>query len=763
MTNENKEEVYVFEGTVMLNSIIYPKGTEGNCWGIVTAEVLEQKGLEDTEDYGYKYITLKGELPTLDYGQTYKVIAKEVQDKYGISFAIQMMVPHNPLKNNKQWKLFLSTVIAPNLVDRIFETLENPIEIISNKNIEELCKVKGIKEATAKRIIIKYEENLIYGEAFAELVKYNISVNLIKKIVDAYNGNLNKALNLIRTNPYRLAIDVDGVGFETADEIGRKIGIPNNDVNRIKSFIYYWLSTQAYEGYSWVTPNTLCEIVTAYLQLTDNSNLKIALKEMKEEDLLHWNIQENYVCLKKYYDLELNISTELERLIKTNRVFEGRNFDEVVKETEEIKGFEFTQEQKNGALNVLNNAVGIIIGLAGTGKTNTAKLALDCLRDKYRVMACSFSGKASYRIFEATGFKGATIHSTLQYNPQFKAFMKNKDNKLLCDVMLIDECSFLDEELFYALLQALPDGCKLIMLGDTNQLEPIGIGSLFADMINSGVINVNHLTKIHRQASKSGIIVKANEVAEGKQITDSSNSTSVYGELQDLTIVTKPSEELQDYTINLFKQEYEKYKDITKVQGLSALRTRGQLSLEILNNKIQEWYNKNTDHQITITRNGKPAYFRLGDKVINTKNNYNAITEEGDNAILYNGMTGTIKTINEYDKSMIIDFGEGIGCLYIENDWLPNIELAYFCTVFKYQGSECDSCIIALDMSAYTLLTRNLVYTGLTRAKKNCVLVCENKAIKKAISTNNVIKKQTFLCGMLRNKLGEKNDNKTTI
>ena len=142
-------------------------------------------------------------------------------------------------------------------------------------------------------------------------------------------------------------------------------------------------------------------------------------------------------------------------------------------------------------------------------------------------------------------------------------------------------------------------------------------------------------------------------------------------------------------------------------------------------------------------------------KVINTKNNYGALTDKGEVVALYNGMTGIIKSIDMREKSMFIDFGEDIGNIYIENEWIPNIELAYFCTVFKYQGSECDSCVIALDMSAYTLLTRNLVYTGLTRAKKNCIMVCENKALRRAISTNNVIKKQTFLCNMLKEKLKE--------
>ena len=756
---ENNEEI--FKGIVTIDKIIYPKNCEGNCWGIISAEIIEEEKDgkildEDNLLRWNNYITLKGELPTLDMGQTYKVVAKEVSDKYGQSFQIQMMLPQNPLRNNQQWKLFLSTIIAPKQVEAIFETLENPIEAISNKNVQELCKVKGVKEATAKRIINKYEENLIYGEAFAELVNYNISVNLIKKIVDAYLGNLNRALNIIRTNPYRLAIDVDGVGFETADLIGKKIGIPNNDVNRIKSFIYYWLSTQAYEGYSWVTPNILCEVVSAYLQLTDNSNLKIALKEMKEEELLHWNIQENYVCLKKYYDLELNIATELERLIQTKREFIGKDFNEVVRNTEELKGYKFTEEQLEGAKKTIENPINIITGKSGTGKTSVSKLALDCLKDNYRIKATSFSGKASYRIYEATGFRGQTIHSTLEYNPQFKAFMRNRDNKLVCDVMLIDECSFLDGELFYSLLQALPDGCKLIMLGDPNQLEPIGVCSVFSDMINSGVINVNHLTKIHRQAEKSGIIVKANEVAIGTQITDTDKSENTYGELQDLTVITESSDKLQDLAVEMFKQEYSKYKDINKVQGLSALRTRGNLSLEALNKKIQEWYNPdNNTNKITVTRNGKSLDFKVKDKIINTKNNYNLSNEKGEAVALYNGMTGIIKEINTWDKSMIIDFGEDIGLIYIENEWIPNIELAYFCTVFKYQGSECDSCVIALDMSAYTLLTRNLIYTALTRAKKNCIMVCENKAIKKAISTNNVIKKQTFLCSMLKERLKE--------
>ena len=601
---EEKEEL--FKGIVMLQRVIYPQGMQGNCWGIISAEVLEEEKngqiLETNEMSYWNTITLKGEMPALDFGQTYKVIAKEVNDKYGKSYQIQMMLPQNPLRNAKQWKLFLSSILPEKQIDALYEYFENPIEIIANKNIEELCKVKGIKHFTAERIIKKYEENLIYGEAFAELVAYNISINLIKKIVDAYNGNLNKALNNIRNNPYQLAIDVDGIGFEIADQIGRKIGIPNNDVNRIKSFIYYWLSTQAYEGYSWVTPNTLCEVVTAFLQLSDNTNLKIALKEMKTDGLLHWNIEENYVCLKKYYDLELNIATELQRLVETRKEFQGKDFDEVVKATEEINGYKFTEEQLTSAKNLLDSPIGIINSLAGTGKTTCAKLVLDCLKDNYRVIACSFSGKASYRIFEATGFRGKTIHSTLEYNPQYKMFMRNKDNKLICDVVLIDECSFLDEELFYSLLQALPDGCKIIMLGDPNQLEPIGIGSLFRDMINSGVINVNRLTKIHRQAEKSGIIVKANEVANGLQITNEEKSINTYGELQDLTVITAPADRLQDCTIELFKREYEKYKDINKVQGLGALRTRGNLSLEALNKRIQDWYNPgHNEEKITVS------------------------------------------------------------------------------------------------------------------------------------------------------------------
>ena len=174
------------------------------------------------------------------------------------------------------------------------------------------------------------------------------------------------------------------------------------------------------------------------------------------------------------------------------------------------------------------------------------------------------------------------------------------------------------------------------------------------------------------------------------------------------------------------------------------------MSLQTLNDKIQQWYNPQKGNDvINLTSNGKPLQFRVGDKVMNTKNNYNAISDTGDKTILYNGMTGIITHIMPDDNSMIINFDSGVGNIYVDKNWLPNIELAYFCTVFKYQGSECDSCIFALDMSAFTLLTRNLVYTGLTRAKKNCIMVCENKALKRAIATNNVVKKQTFLKKML--------------
>lgn len=743
VNNKGNKTSRIIDKLVGITSVMYPKGSHGNCWGIVNVCTIEDDGFYNEN------LVLKGDLPEINYGETYKVIAEETQDKYGISYKIKMMMPYNTLKSNRQWQLFLSTIISPKQVEAIFNTLQNPIKAIEDKNVEELCKVKGIQKLTAEKIIKKYEENKIYGEAFAELVKYDISVNLVRKIVDTY-GSINKALNIIRTNPYQLAIDVEGVGFNKADEIGKKIGIPNDDAGRIKSFICYWLYTQAPEGYSWVTPNVLCEIVTSYLNLQNITNLKQALSELKEQGKLCWNLQENYVCLKKYHDLEENIAKELKRLYDTRREFKGEDFNVVKSNIEVAKGYQFTEEQINAAMNCIKEPISIITASSGCGKTTSVQLALDMLKTRYTILATSFSGKASYRIFEATGFKAATIHSTLEYNPQFKAFMRNKDLPLNCDIMLIDECSFLDEELFYSLLQALPNGCKLIMLGDPAQLEPIGIGSCFNDMINSGVINVNYLTKIHRQAAKSGIVTEASKIRQGIQISHKDIGVETFGELQDFSLITNTTDKLQEITIELFKREYQKYNDIIKVQGLSTLRTRGNLSLQVLNDKIQQWYNPQKDNNvIAVTRNGKPLQFRVGDKVMNTKNNYNAITDTGDKTILYNGMVGIITHIMPNDNSMIINFDSGVGNVYIDNDWLQNIELAYFCTVFKYQGSECDSCIFALDMSAFTLLTRNLVYTGLTRAKKRCIMVCENKALKKAIATNNVVKKQTFLKKML--------------
>ena len=743
INNKDDNKPITIDKLVEVVSIMYPKGSHGNCWGIINVRTIED------DELGFEHLILKGDLPEINYSETYKVIAEETQDKYGISYKIKMMMPYNTLKNNGQWKLFLSTIISPNQADALFDTIQDPIKAIEDKNIEELCKVKGIQKITAEKIIKKYEENKIYGEAFAELVKYDVSVSLVKKIVDTY-GSINKALNIIRTNPYQLAIDVEGIGFNKADEIGKKIGIPNDNVGRIKSFICYWLSTQALEGYSWVTPNVLCEIVTSYLNLQNTANLKQALSELKEQGKLCWNLQENYVSLKKYYDLEKNIAVELKRLYDTRREFKGEDFNVVKSNIEVDRGYQFTEEQINAAINCIKEPISIITAFSGCGKTTSAQLALDTLKTNYKILATSFSGKASYRIFEATGFKAATIHSTLEYNPQFKAFMRNKNLPLNCDVMLIDECSFLDEELFYSLLQALPNGCKLIMLGDPAQLEPIGIGSCFSDMINSGVISVNYLTKIHRQATKSGIITEATKIRQGIQISDKNVGVETFGELQDFSLITSNSDKLQELTIELFKREYKKYNDINKVQGLTTLRTRGNLSLQVLNDKIQQWYNpQKGDNVVNLTRNGKPLQFRVGDKVMNTKNNYNAITDTGDKTILYNGMVGIITQIMPDDSSMIINFDSGVGNIYVDKDWLPNIELAYFCTVFKYQGSECDSCIFALDMSSFTLLTRNLVYTGLTRAKKNCIMVCENKALKKAISTNNVVKKQTFLKKML--------------
>ena len=768
------EEEKILKIECTLDRIFYPKYAKkinSGEFGIFQAIVT--KTLEDTE-YPYEAIKLKGTCPTVEYGTTYKVYCKlcEHNEKYGDTYELVYISKCIDISSKDKQKEFLKNVLNENLVDKLFDEYDDVIKLLEERDVKSLMKIKGIGNQVALKMIDEYEESKDYSSIYMELGQLGLTHTFIKKLVDFYHSP-DTVIDVVRNNPYDL-VRVDGVGFKKADEVACKVGIGQYDIRRIKGFLLHHLNEQGEAGKSYLNYQELMKALYDTLGFVPEEVVNATAKQMIDnEDVV---VLENgtKIALKRFYDLEKNIMNELLRLqigrIKViesdSNEFESElhkdyipksfnigNWETIIQRVEEEQGFTFTDEQKAAIKLSLDNHVMALTGLAGAGKTSTAN-GICSLYDNYNILACALSGKASVRITEATGLPASTIHRALGY--QNGQFMFNKDNKLAVDIVLIDEATMINGTLFLSLLEAIPTGAKVIIMGDVQQLTPIGNCQVFADILDSNVLPVVKLTKPHRQALMSGIIPTSIKVANQEQIFGNSfEGNEILGELKDMELdITSSKESMSDTIINHFQTEMAKYNDIMEVQVCVPMRLKGELSCYNLNTKIQNIYNPkfNDSKEIEIllekkNEDTKKYLIRVGDKVLNTKNNYKCVNVEGDTTPVFNGNIGIVKEIED-NGYCTIDF-VGIGEVVFSKTDSKNLELAYACTVHKMQGSGFTSTIVGMDTGSFIMNNSELLYTAITRAKKYCVLVGNNYAISKAIQTKEVKTKQTFLRDML--------------
>ena len=768
------EEEKILKIECTLDRIFYPKYAKkinSGEFGIFQAIVT--KTLEDTE-YPYEAIKLKGICPTVEYGTTYKVYCKlcEHNEKYGDTYELVYISKCIDISSKDKQKEFLKNVLNENLVDKLFDEYDDVIKLLEERDIKSLMKIKGIGNQVALKMIDEYEESKDYSSIYMELGQLGLTHTFIKKLVDFYHSP-DTVIDVVRNNPYDL-VRVDGVGFKKADEVACKVGIGQYDIRRIKGFLLHHLNEQGEAGKSYLNYQELMKALYDTLGFVPEEVVNATAKQMIDnEDVV---VLENgtKIALKRFYDLEKNIMNELLRLqIGRIKVIESDtdefeselhkdyipksfnigNWETIIQRVEEKQGFTFTDEQKAAIKLSLDNHVMALTGLAGAGKTSTAN-GICSLYDNYNILACALSGKASVRITEATGLPASTIHRALGY--QNGQFMFNKDNKLAVDIVLIDEATMINGTLFLSLLEAIPTGAKVIIMGDVQQLTPIGNCQVFADILDSNVLPVVKLTKPHRQALMSGIIPTSIKVANQEQIFGNSfEGNEILGELKDMELdITSSKESMSDTIINHFQTEMAKYNDIMEVQVCVPMRLKGELSCYNLNTKIQNIYNPkfNDSKEIEIllekkNEDTKKYLIRVGDKVLNTKNNYKCTNVEGDTTPVFNGNIGIVKEIED-NGYCTIDF-VGIGEVVFSKTDSKNLELAYACTVHKMQGSGFTSTIVGMDTGSFIMNNSELLYTAITRAKKYCVLVGNNYAISKAIQTKEVKTKQTFLRDML--------------
>ena len=787
-------EPIVLKCEILLDRIFFPKNksvVESNSFAIFQASVIK-----NIEACPLKKIKLKGNVPRLEYGEKYKVecVLTEHHEQYGDTYQIQYMNKIIDLSSPEKQKKFLKGFLSDNVVESIFSVYDDVIPLLEKHDIESLCKIKGIKETKAQRIIDEYEDSKDYSSMFMELSDYGLTDTMLRKLREHYKSP-DIIVDVIKNNPYDL-VNVEGIGFKTADSIAIKGGMSYTDPLRAKGFILNFLTDEGETGRSYVSYSDILTAIYDTLEgITDEAIQKAAQLLIDQKSIIVTDDGE-YVALRKYYMLEKGIKEELIRLHVGNveiveqeevepfsfdeddpfgsdfnnsfvkndysvKKFSYDGWQEKIKEIEKQQGFDFTDEQMQGIEKSVNNNVVCITGGGGVGKTSTA-LAICKLNSTMNIIQCALSGKAALRISEVTGLPAATIHKTLGWNPENHRFMHNEYEKLEADMVIIDEATMINGSLFLALLKAIPTGAKVIILGDVQQLTPIGNCQVFADILNSDVLPIVKLTKPHRQAMRSGIIPTSMSIAHQEQIFNNDyEGNKILGELQDMELdIRKDKLLIKDLIINHFKIELEKNdNDITEVQVCIAKRVQGDLSCYSINNAIQEIYNPKfvQGNEIVIPM-GKTAdgekleyHIRKNDKVINVKNNYDVKSIDNTSVSVFNGNIGIVKEIKD-DGETIIDF-IGLGeVVFTQND-CKNLELAYACTTHKLQGSQFKSVIVGIDNSSYIMNNAEWLYTAITRAQKYCVLVGQTGAVRKAIRTKEVNNKQTFLTALLNNQM----------
>lgn len=615
------------------------------------------------------------------------------------------------------------------LAARIVKKFGDDTFRIIEEEPERLAEVKGISERKAREIAVQMEEKKDLREALVFLQQYGISNTLAVKIYDTYGMEL---YGVMKENPYRLAEDISGIGFKIADEIAAKIGIHTDSDYRIRSGLLYTLLQAVGEGHCYLPMNTLLERAHILLNV-DVQNIEPQVHNLVMDRKLI--VKGECVFAASYYYAELNCAGMLHALdipmaeseyLPSQDMAVRKRLEKLAAELE----MELDELQQEAVMQCIRNGLFILSGGPGTGKTTTINMIIRYFEaEGLDIFLAAPTGRAAKRMTEATGFEARTIHRMLELNSALSDetvkkvnFERNEENPLDADVIIIDEMSMVDIQLFQALLKAIVPGTRLILVGDVDQLPSVGPGQVLRDIMNSKAFPMVVLQKIFRQAEESDIVVNAHKINKGQQISMDNKSKDFFMlERNDINVIYK-------HMIQLIQDKLPGYVNATPydIQVLTPMR-KGSLGCETLNGILQRYLNPPDDRKREHV-NGETIY-REGDKVMQIKNNYqlewevlsryNIPIDKGVG--VFNGDMGRIVEINETAANLVVEYDEHKRVTY-PFALLEELELSYAITIHKSQGSEYPAVLLPLLGGPRMLFNRNLLYTAITRAK-NCVTI----------------------------------------
>jgi len=638
---------------------------------------------------------------------------------------------------------------AQKIVDMFGEDTLNILE----KEPEKLAKIHGISRKKALEIGEEYIKQQGVRNIVMYLQKFGITPQSAVKVYKRYGS---ASVETIKENPYVLSETVYNIGFKTADKIALEMGILPNAPIRIEGAVKHILTNASMNGHTYVPKNVLLDDLCNFLSITSEEAENVIVKMIFESKLKNENNTDGNqkIFLPKLFEAEVYVAHKIKKIAQNNNVEKDIDIEKVITDIEKSNNITLAEHQKSAIYCAMEKGATVITGGPGTGKTTIINSIIQIM-DKLdkTVMLAAPTGRAAKRMTEVCGIEAKTIHrlleSSFSESDDSMNFSKNEDNPLDCEIIIIDEMSMVDILLMQSLLKALKSHTKLIMVGDSDQLPSVGAGNVLRDIINSGVVPTVSLTEIFRQAKESAIVVNAHKINRGEYPEFNKNGTDFFIVKRDTAVDISHS--IIDLFINRLPKAY-RYNPLYQIQILSPMR-KGITGVNELNIALQKVINPpDKKKKEKAFRN---IIFREGDKVMQTRNNYDMEWTKLENPEetgfgIFNGDIGYIHRIDKEMESATIVFDDRL-CIY-EFAKLEDLDLAYAVTVHKSQGSEFDVVIMPMYPCAPMLQNRNLFYTAVTRAKKLVVLVGRESCVQKMVENKSEQIRYTALEQKLRNE-----------
>ncbi len=725
-----------FEGTI--ESIVFRN--EENGWTVASFHMDRSGSISAVGIMPFlaagENVILDGELTEhREYGQQIKVSSYEVT------------LPQTRSALEKYLGSGLIKGVGPATAKLIVKKFGTETLDIMEAEPNRLTEIPGIGPKKAAMIAESFAMQNEMRSTLIFLQGAGLSPTLAMKVYRAYGDQSERVL---RGNPYRLADEIDGVGFQTADGIARSLGFGADNPDRLASGVRYVLTQAAANiGHVFLPQKDLCERAAETLGVPpEQAEATVSAMRMEDKLIVEAVGGVQAVYLPNMYRMETETANLILKRLNTpgKKQNSKPNIKEGIASCEKKLGVTLGKAQREAVAKAVSGDFTVITGGPGTGKTTSINCILELLEGKGSIELCAPTGRAAKRMSEATGRSARTIHRLLEYGGEAEGFKHDADNPLKADTVVVDEMSMVDLFLMRALLRAVKPGARLILVGDADQLPSVGAGNVLRDLIDSGAVPVARLNEIFRQASQSHIVVNAHRINHGEYPLIQNRDTDFFLERKESAADVSAS------VVALVQRRLPKFLGVDSLRGVQVMAPmkKGALGVFQLNHQLQAALNPPVGHEKPEFQRGDTV-FRLGDKVMQVRNDYDIEWTRGEEegTGIFNGDIGYIKKLSRSDREMVVEFDDG-RCATYDDTMLDELELSYCISVHKSQGSEFDAVVLPLLSGPPMLMTRNLLYTAVTRAKRLVVIVGREACVRGMVDNNRILRRYTALAHRLK-------------